>query len=90
MSRPVLGPINSPMHWVPVIKQPLTLHILSRLSMGGAVLLHLHMTLWNAQAQIYIIDSLFLLTAVSTVDPLCKFFRALNNLNFMWKNIIKW
>jgi len=90
MSIPALGPINFPTHWVPVIKQPLTLHVLSRLSMGGAVLLHPHMTLWHAQAQICIIYILFLLKTVITVDPLYKFFRALNNLNLMWKNIIKW
>jgi len=59
MSRPTLGPINSPMPWVPVIQQALTLNILSRLSVSGAVLLHPHVTLWHAQAEIYIVYILF-------------------------------
>lgn len=48
------GPLTF-LRTVPVIKQPLTLHVLSRLRMGGVVLLYPHMTLWHAQAQIYII-----------------------------------
>lgn len=44
-------------------------HVVSRLGMSGAVLLHPHVTLWHAQAQIYI-TYCFLLKTVITVEPL--------------------
>jgi hypothetical protein len=34
MYKPALGPIYSPMHWVPVIKQPLALHYIVNVKHG--------------------------------------------------------